>query len=45
MLGGGADIKLSEGLRWRVQADYIGSTFQSSEQSNFSVGTGFVLVF
>jgi opacity protein-like surface antigen len=45
MVGGGADIKLSEGIRWRVQADYIGSTFQSSEQSNFSVGTGFVLVF
>jgi opacity protein-like surface antigen len=45
MVGGGADIKLSEGIRWRVQADYIGSTFQSSEQSNFSVGTGLVLVF
>jgi hypothetical protein len=45
MLGGGTDVKLKEGLRWRIQADYIGTTFNQSEQSSFSIGTGVVLIF
>jgi hypothetical protein len=45
MAGGGLDIRVNRGMYWRVQGDYIGTTFQSSEQSSYSVGTGLILYF
>ena len=45
MAGGGLDFRILPAIYWRVQADYIGAHFQSSEQSNFSVGSGLVLYF
>jgi opacity protein-like surface antigen len=45
MLGGGADFKLSGRLYWRVQGDYIGTHFQSANQSNYSFGSGIVFNF
>src|SRR6202171_5724967 len=45
MAGGGLDFKLNPRVYWRVQADYIGTRFQSSEQSNYSVGSGVVFYF
>lgn len=45
MAGGGLDIRVNRGVYWRVQGDYIGTTLQSSEQSNYSVGTGLILYF
>jgi hypothetical protein len=45
MLGGGLDIKLQPKLAWRVQADYLGTDFQSSVQSNYSIGTGVIFRF
>ena len=45
MAGGGLDFKLNPRVYWRVQGDYIGTHFQSSVQSNFSVGSGIVLHF
>ena len=45
MAGGGLDFKLNPRVYWRIQADYIGTRFHSSEQSNFSVGSGIVLHF
>jgi hypothetical protein len=45
MAGGGLDFRLNQRVNWRIQADYIGTRFQSSEQSNFSVGSGIVLHF
>jgi len=45
MLGGGLDVRMQRGLYWRVQADYLGTTLQSNEQSNYSVGTGIILYF
>jgi hypothetical protein len=43
--GDGLDFKLNQRVYWRIQADYIGSRFQSSEQSNYSVGSGVVFYF
>jgi hypothetical protein len=45
MVGGGLDVRMERGVYWRVQADYMGTTLQSTEQSNYSVGTGIVLYF
>jgi opacity protein-like surface antigen len=45
MVGGGIDVRLLEGLRWRIQGDYIGTNFQNTIQSDYSLGTGFVFVF
>ena len=45
MLGGGLDFKLQPRLVWRLQADYLGTDFQSSLQSNYSVGTGIIFRF
>ena len=45
MAGGGLDVQVNRGLYWRVQADYLGTTFQSNVQSNYSIGTGVILYF
>lgn len=45
MAGGGVDVRVNQGLYWRIQADYLGTTFQSNEQSNYSVGTGLIFYF
>jgi hypothetical protein len=45
MGGGGVDVRMKRGIYWRVQGDYIGTILQSSEQSNFSVGTGVIFYF
>jgi outer membrane protein with beta-barrel domain len=45
MVGGGLDIRLTPGIYWRFQADYLGTHFQSSLQSNYSAGTGVILYF
>ena len=45
MGGGGVDLKLGRGTSWRVQADYIGTRFQSSTKTNFSFGSGLVFNF
>jgi hypothetical protein len=45
MVGGGVDIKLAPPISWRFQADYLGTTFQSSLQSNYSFGSGIILHF
>jgi hypothetical protein len=45
MGGGGVDYQLFPRAYWRVQADFIGTRFQSSLQSNYSIGTGIVFNF
>ena len=45
MGGGGVDLKLGRGISWRVQADFIGTRFQSATQANFSFGSGLVFNF
>jgi hypothetical protein len=45
MVGGGTDFKVTPHIAWRLQADYLATTFQSSLQSNYSVGSGFILDF
>lgn len=45
MLGGGMDIRLIPQIYWRFQADYLGTHFQSSLQSNYSAGSGFIFYF
>jgi hypothetical protein len=45
MGGGGVDLKFGRGISWRIQADYIGTHFQSSTQTNFSFGSGLVFNF
>ena len=45
MVGGGVDIRLIPKIYWRFQADYLGTHFQSSLQSNYSAGAGIVLHF
>ena len=45
MVGGGVDIRLRPRLYWRFQADYLGTHFQSSLQSNYSTGSGIILYF
>jgi hypothetical protein len=43
--GGGVDYKLGGRAYWRVQADYVGTHFQSALQTNYSFGTGIVFNF
>jgi hypothetical protein len=45
MVGGGVDIRLRPQIYWRFQADYVGTNFQSSLQSNYSTGSGIILYF
>ncbi len=45
MVGGGLDIRLNPRIYWRMQADYLGTHYQSSLQSNYSTGTGFIFYF
>ena len=45
MAGGGLDFRLAPRVYWRVQGDYIGTRFQSTEQSNYSAGSGIVIYF
>jgi hypothetical protein len=45
MAGGGLDFRLAGQLFWRVQADYIGTHFQSNLQSNYSLGSGVAFYF
>jgi hypothetical protein len=45
LAGGGLDFKFGPRVRWRMQGDYIGTHFQSSLQSNYSVGTGLIFSF
>lgn len=45
VVGGGLDIRLTPGIYWRIQADYLGTHFQSDLQSNYSAGTGVILYF
>jgi hypothetical protein len=45
MAGAGLDFRLASRAYWRVQADYIGTHFQHSEQSNYSVGSGLIIYF
>ena len=45
MVGGGVDIRLAPLIYWRFQADYLGTNFQSSLQSNYSFGSGIILYF
>jgi Outer membrane protein beta-barrel domain len=45
MAGAGLDFRLAQRAYWRVQADYIGTHFQHSEQSNYSVGSGLIIYF
>jgi hypothetical protein len=45
MVGGGVDIRLTPGISSRFQADYLGTNFQSSLQSNYSTGTGIIFYF
>ena len=45
MVGGGVDIRLRPQIYWRFQAEYLGTHFQSSLQSNYSTGSGIILYF
>jgi hypothetical protein len=45
IVGGGVDIRIAPRAYWRVEGDYVGTTFQSSIQSNYGFGTGLVLYF
>ena len=45
IIGGGVDIRLSRGVFWRLEGNYVGTNFQSSIQSNYAAGTGLVLYF
>jgi opacity protein-like surface antigen len=45
MAGGGLDFKVAPRVYLRMQGDYIGTHFQSDEQSNFSVGAGLMFYF
>jgi hypothetical protein len=45
MAGGGLDFRLVGPWYWRVQADYIGTHYRSSLQSNYSVGSGVAFYF
>jgi hypothetical protein len=42
IVGGGVDIRLTPLFYWRLEGDYVGTTFQSSVQSNYGFGTGVV---
>lgn len=43
MAGAGLDFKISRRVYWRVQGDYLGTNFTHGIDSNYSVGTGFVI--
>jgi hypothetical protein len=43
--GAGLDFKLGGRVNWRVQGDYLGTRFSSTNQKNYSVGTGLVFNF
>ncbi len=43
MAGGGLDFKISRRVYWRVQGDYLGTNFTHGIDTNYSVGTGFVI--
>lgn len=43
--GGGIDINLNSRLAWRVQPDYLRTTFFHSSQNNLRVSTGLVFKF
>jgi hypothetical protein len=45
MAGAGLDFRLARHAYWRVQADYIGTHFQHTVQSNYSVGSGLIIYF
>src|SRR6266852_21261 len=45
MAGGGVDYKVRTRFYFRVQADYIGTHFQSAMQKNYSGGAGLVFNF
>jgi hypothetical protein len=45
MVGGGVDYKLYTRVYFRIQADYLGTHFQSAMQKNYSGGAGFVFNF
>ena len=45
MAGGGVDYKFRPRFHFRVQADYIGTRFQSTMQKNYSGGAGLVFNF
>ena len=45
MAGAGVDYKIRDRVYWRIQGDYIGTHFQSSQQTNYSFGTGLVFNF
>lgn len=44
-IGGGADYKIRTRFYFRIQADYIGTHFQSSLQKNYGGGAGLVFNF
>jgi opacity protein-like surface antigen len=43
--GGGVDYKFRPRLAFRVEADYLGTRYQSASQANYSVGGGIVFNF
>jgi opacity protein-like surface antigen len=45
IFGGGLDFHLSERVAFRVQGDYLGTRFFSTNQSNYQFGSGFVFHF
>jgi hypothetical protein len=45
MLGAGLDLRVGKQIYWRIQADYLGTHYQSDLQSNWSVGTGLMFNF
>jgi opacity protein-like surface antigen len=45
MAGGGVDYKIFPRGYWRVQGDAIVSSFGTTRQANYSIGTGLVLNF
>lgn len=45
MAGGGLDVRLNRAVYWRFQGDYLGTRFQSREQSHYSVGSGILFYF
>ncbi len=45
MVGGGVDYKFYSRVYFRIQADYIGTHFQSAMQKNYSGGAGLVFNF
>lgn len=45
MGGIGVDYKFNPRIYWRVEGDYLGTQFQSTPESNISIGTSIVLDF